>query len=322
MRTLPPPQAIAQRSAARRRRLELPWIYLFLAPMLILTASFSWYPMVASVRYAFYNWDGFGEPSQFVGLRHLTDVISDPFFWSAMRNSVTYTIFQVPIQLLLALALALVLNNPKLRFSGVFRAIFFIPVVCSIAVLAVPLRSLFTALATSVPQPLIDAGVFNPTLGFLGNPDLAMPSVIAVGVWSSFGYNLVFFLAALQSVPNDVYEAATLDGAGAWGKFWYITLPLIQPIGVVILFLALLGSMRMFELVLVLTNGGPFYATEVASTYIYSYAFTSKYGAGTSNIGYASAASLVMNLLLLVLVVVQVYAVGRARRKRADLGLE
>jgi ABC-type sugar transport system permease subunit len=289
--------------------------------MLVLTATFTWYPMVASVRYAFYNWRGFGEPTQFVGFRHFSNVLSDPFFWGAMRNSLTFTIFQVPIQLFLALALALVLNNPKLRFAGVFRAIFFIPVVCSIAVLAVPLRSLFTTLSTSMPPFLVEAGLFNPMLGFLGSPTWAMPSVIAVGVWSTFGYNLVFFLAALQSVPKDVYEAATMDGAGPWTKFWYITLPLIQPVGIIILFLALLGSMRVFELVLVLTNGGPYYATEVVTTYIYSYAFTSKYGSGTANIGYASAASIVMNLLLLILVMAQVYAVSRARRRRSELGM-
>jgi ABC-type sugar transport system permease subunit len=306
----------------RRRNAELLWIYLFVAPMIILTLTFTWYPMAASLRYAFYNWRGFGEPTQFVGLRHFVTVINDPYFWGAIGNSLIYTLVQVPIQLLLALILALVLNNPKLRFAGIFRAIFFIPVVCSIAVLAVPMRSLFTVLSASVPQALVDVGIFDRALGFLGSPNLAMPSVIAVGVWSTFGYNLVFFLAALQSVPRDVYEAATVDGAGPWTKFWHITLPLIQPVGVVILFLALLGSMRVFELVLVLTNGGPFYATEVAATYIYSYAFTSKYGAGTANLGYASAASLVMNLLLLVLVVVQVLTVNRARRQRADLGLE
>lgn len=298
------------------------WSYLFILPMLVLTATFAWYPLFASIRYAFYNWTGVGAPEQYVGFRHFVTVAKDPFFWQALKNTLLYTAVQVPIQLLLALVLALVLNNKALRYSHIFRAIFFIPVVCSIAVLAVPLKTLFALLSSSVPHVLIEAGLFNPSLGFLGDPKWAMVSVITVGIWQSFGYNLVFFLAALQSVPEELYEAATVDGAGRWDKFWNITIPLIQPVGVIIVFLALLGSMRVFELVLVLTNGGPFYATDVVSTYIYSYAFSPRESNVKINLGYASAASIFMSILLLGLTALQVWSVSRARARRRELGLE
>ncbi|GAB4191029.1 MAG: sugar ABC transporter permease [Roseiflexaceae bacterium] len=298
------------------------WSYVLVLPMVVLTVMFVWYPMLASIRYAFYNWNGFGEPDQFVGWRHFVTVATDEFFWKALRNTVVFTAVLVPVQLLLALAMALVLNNPRLRGAQIFRALFFIPAVCSIAVLAVPLRLLFTQLNANIPAPLIEAGLFNPSMGFLGDPRLALATVIGVGVWHTFGYNLVFFLAALQSVPQELYEAATVDGAGRWEKFWHITVPLIRPVGVIILFLAILGSMKVFDLVLVLTNGGPFYATEVVNTYIYSYAFSnSRVGAQQPNLGYASAASLFVSVLLLVITAVQLWAVGRARRQREQYEL-
>jgi multiple sugar transport system permease protein len=305
-----------------RQMREHRWSYLFILPMVVLTVTFSWYPLFASIRYAFYNWTGFGEPTEFVGFRHFVNVATDSFFWQAFRNTLVYTAIQVPIQLLLALTLALILNNKALKLSSAFRAIFFIPVVCSIAVLAVPLKNLFALLSSSMPPAIVQAGLFNPSLGFLGDPKWAMASVIGVGIWHTFGYNLVFFLAALQSVPEELYEAATVDGAGRWAKFRYITIPLIQPVGIIIVFLALLGSMRVFELVLVLTNGGPFFATEVVSTYIYSYAFSPRQVNIKPNLGYASAASMFMSILLLGLTALQVWSIGRARTRRRELGLE
>lgn len=314
-------RASAKKSLWRELR-DHRWSYLFILPMVVLTVTFAWYPLFASIRYAFYNWTGVGAPTQFVGMRHFVKVATDPFFWQAFKNTVIYTAIQVPIQLFLALALALVLNNKALRFSEVFRATFFIPVVCSIAVLAVPLRQMFTLASSSMPKWLAEVGLFNPSLGFLGDPKLAMASVIGVGIWHSFGYNLVFFLAALQSVPEELYEAATMDGAGRWAKFRHITIPLIQPVGIIIVFLALLGSMRVFELVLVLTGGGPFFATDVVSTYIYGYAFSPPQGSGAKiNLGYASAASMFMSVLLLGLTALQVWSVARARGRRNELGV-
>jgi ABC-type sugar transport system permease subunit len=307
-----------------RRMRANAWAYLFVAPAVVGTLLFVIYPIPGSLRYAFYNWRGIGEPTEFVGFRHFITVATDPFFWKAFRNSVVYTVVLVPVQLTLALALALVLNNPKFGLRNLFRTIFFLPIVTSMIVIGVMLRFMFQALAQNLPQWVYAAKIVNPTLGFLGSAEWALPSIIVVGIWHSFGYNLIFFLAALQSVPQDLYEAAMIDGAGRWARFWHITVPLIRPVGVIIVFLAVLGSMKVFDSVLALTGGGPYYASEVIQTYIFSFAFPNRYGNATAapNYGYASAASIFVNLILLGLTVGSVWSIGNARRQRRELGME
>lgn len=310
------------KSLGRRMRENI-WSYIFVAPAVIGTLLFVIYPIPASLRYAFYNWTGIGEPKEYVGLRHFIAVATDPFFWKAFKNSLIYTAVLVPVQLTLALALALVLNNPKLRFRNFFRTIYFLPIVTSMVVIGVVMRFMFQSLAQNLPQAVYDLKLVNPTLGFLASPQWALPSIILVGIWHSFGYNLIFFLAALQSVPQELYEAATIDGAGPKEKFWHITIPLIRPVGVIILFLAVLGSMKVFDSVLALTGGGPYYASEVIQTYIFSFAFPNRYGAQADpNYGYASAASIFVNVLLLGLTILNVLAIRNSKRQRKELGLD
>jgi ABC-type sugar transport system permease subunit len=324
MATLPMPQTppTARRPAPLWRRMRAhAWGYLFLLPMVLLTLTFVIYPIAGSVRYAFYNWDGFGEPSQFVGLRHFVRVASDPYFWNAFKHTLIYTAVLVPVQLTLALVLAIVLNNPRLRGASLYRAVYFLPVVTSMAVIGVVLGLLFSRISSNFPQWLVANGLVNPTLGIVNDPRLALPVIIAVGIWHTLGYNLIYFLAALQSVPKELYEAATVDGAGPFERFWFITVPMIRPIGSMILFLAILGSLGVFDLVWVLTQGGPFYASDVVSTYIYSYTFTTARGSSDANFGYASAAALFMSLLVLAITSLQAVVVSRARRRRADLDI-
>jgi raffinose/stachyose/melibiose transport system permease protein len=314
------PQSHQEKSLVQRIK-QHGWGYLFLAPTVLLTAVFVIYPIIGSVRYAFYNWDGIGEPTQFVGWRHFQTVASDKYFWNAFWHTIIYAVVLVPIQLTLALILALVLNNPKLKGANFYRAVYFLPVVTSIAVIGVVLSLLFTRASSSFPDWLIKLGWVKPALGITGDPNLALPVIIIVGIWHTLGYNMVFFLAALQSVPAELYEAARIDGAGRFARFWYMTIPLIRPIGTIILFMAILGSLQVFDLVWVITRGGPFYASDVVSTYVYGYAFTSERGASQANYGYASAASLFMSSLVLGVTALQILLVARARRKRADLGL-
>lgn len=293
--------------------------YVFVAPMLLLTVVFVLYPIAGSVRYAFYNWSGVGEPTQFVGWRHFIDVAGDPYFWNAFRNTAIYTLVLVPVQLTLALILALVLNNPRLRFSSFYRTIYFLPVVTSMAVIGVVLSLLFARISSNFPRWMIELKLVNPMLGITNDPRLALPVIILVGIWHTLGYNMVLFLAALQGVPQELYEAATIDGAGRRAKFWYITVPMIRPVGVIILFIAVLGSLQVFDVVWVLTRGGPFYASDVVSTYIYSYAFTSGRGTSEANYGYASAASLFMSLIVLAITALQLLlTAGKRRRQDAE----
>ena len=197
-----PPVTFYRPKPLWRRMREHTWGYLFLAPILILVGTFIIYPIFASVYYAFYNWDGVGQPTQFVGLRHFFSVATDPYFWSAFQHTIIFTAIQVPVQLLLALILALVLNNARLRFSNFYRALYFLPVVTSTAVIGIVFNLLFSSLSTNFPQWMVDNGWVNPYLGITGDPRLALPTIITIGIWQSLGINMVYFLAALQGIPQ------------------------------------------------------------------------------------------------------------------------
>jgi ABC-type sugar transport system permease subunit len=163
-------------------------------------------------------------------------------------------------------------------------------------------------------------GIVSEPIDWLGSPQFALPVIIAVGIWHTLGYNLVYFLAGLQSIPKELYEAAQVDGANAYHQFTKITVPMLREIGAVILFLAILGSLQVFDLVLVMTGGGPYFASEVVSTYIYHFAFTPTSISGEANVGYASAAALFMGIMVMGITVLQILAVKYARKNRAAMG--
>lgn len=289
------------------------WSYLYLAPMFILVLVFVIYPIFASLGYTLYQWDGIGQPSIFVGLGNFQQVIHDALFWNAFLHTFIYTAVLVPVQLFLALVLALILNNPKLRFATFYRSVYFIPVVTSAAVIGVIIELILSNFGDNLDRMLINAHLLHGYIDWLGDPHFALGIIILVGIWQTLGYNLVYFLAALQTVPTELYEAAQIDGANAFHRFFRITVPMLRTIGFVILLLAILGSLQVFDLVQVLTGGGPDFATEVVNTYIFHEAF------GTQpNIGYASAAAFFYGLLLLGLAGLQVGFFRAANRRRAE----
>lgn len=289
------------------------WCYLYLLPLLALFLAFVVYPIFASAGYTLYNWAGVGNPTQFVGLQNFQQVMTDPFFWQAFLHTFLYTAVLVPVQLCLALILALVLNNPKLRFTTFYRSIYFIPVVTSAAVVGVVIEMILTNFGGIVGQFLMQLHIIQGPIDWLGDPHFALGVIIAVGIWQTLGYNLVYFLAALQTVPVELYEAAEIDGANASQRFFRITVPLLRTVGMVILMLAILGSLQVFDLVQVMTGGGPYFATNVVSTYIYQTAFGFNV---EPNVGYASAAGFFNGLLLLGFTGLQVLFIRLAARRR------
>ncbi len=287
--------------------------------MLALVLPFVVYPLVASIEITLYNWDGIGRPTRYVGLDNFVRVAHDPMFWNAFKHTFEYAGVLVPIQLTLALILALVLNNPSLRGATVYRAVYFSPVVTSAALVGIVVSLLLTSLGQPFNAELIRLGLVHQPIDWLGSPTFALPTIIVVGIWHTLGYNLVYFLAGLQSIPRDLYEAAAVDGADAWHRFWDVTVPMLREVGAVILFLAILGSLQVFDLVLVMTGGGPYYASEVVSTYIYHFAFTPAAVQAQANVGYASAAAFFMGVLVMGLTGLQLLAVATMRRRRAEL---
>ena len=293
--------------------------YTFLIPMTLAWVMFGIYPMIASYWIVLYEWSGVGEPTRYVGMANFVKVVSDPFFWKAFRNSFIYAGFQVPIQLFIALVLAMVLNMKWLKWKALFRTIFFLPSLMSRAIVGLVIALMLSPFNGVVNEWLVELHILKQGFDWLGNPATAFPTVIAVGVWQTLGINLIYFSAGLQAIPTEMYEVAALDGASALQRLFHITLPLIKPVFLIILILALIGALRVFELVLVLTYGGPYYATEVVQTYIYKFAFAgTEVGGGRTAVGFASAAALLMGVMVLGLTGLQVLLVTRLRRKRAE----
>jgi ABC-type sugar transport system permease subunit len=292
---------------------EITWGMAFLAPWLIGFILLTVYPMMDSYRVALYNWSGFGKATQYVGLRHIESVMRDPIFWRSFANTVVYTAVLVPIQLALALLLALLLNRPRMRFAVVYRTIYFLPVVTSVAVVAVVVRLLVQNFGTNISEFL----GFDPPINPITSPQLALPTVIAFGIWHSFGVNLVYFLAALQTVPQELYDAAKVDGANWFQEVRHVTLPGIRPIAIVVLFMAIIGSMNVFEQSFVLTRGGPFFASQVVSVYVYNYTFQVPGTQLTPNFGFASAAALFFSCIMVVLTMLNYFFIRRFGKREA-----
>ncbi|HLZ60808.1 MAG TPA: sugar ABC transporter permease [Ktedonosporobacter sp.] len=295
------------------------WSYIYIAPMVVLVLAFTIYPIFASLGYTLYQWNGIGDPSMFVGLDNFRRAMTDPIFWESFQHTFLYTLVQVPVQLALALVLALVLNNPKLRFSTFYRSIYFIPAVTSSAIIGVVMNLMIGNFGDNLNTLLLNLHLIHEHIDWLADPRFVLWIIIVIGIWNTLGYNLVYFLAGLQTIPTELYEAAKIDGANAFAQFIYITIPMLRALGLVILFLAILGSLHVFDLVQVLTGGGPYFASEVVSTYIYHQAFGSFIAAGAPtqpNIGFASAASFFYGVILMVITAIQALAIRESRRRR------
>lgn len=231
-------------------------------------------------------------PPTWVGLQNFELILEDPLFLTALKNTTIYAVGVVPSSMALSLLIALLLNQ-KIRGIVVFRTAFYLPVVTSTVASAVVWMWMFTP----------DVGILNRVLLALGlarqrwllDPQLALPSVMLMSVWQSLGYRMIIWLAALQGIPVHLYDAAEVDGAGAWRKFWAITLPLLKPTTFFILVTAVIGSLQVFGSVFVMTNGGPGYATTTIVHQVYRNAFN------YLRMGYGAAQAFVLFLIIFAL---------------------
>ncbi len=273
------------------------WCYLFLLPQAILYLSFTLYPMIMSYVYAFYEWSGIGPIDEFVGFDNFVETLVDPLFWNAFKNSVIFMGSLVLIQVPLALLLALLLSASWLKGSAAYRTIFFLPVVTTTAIVGLVMRFIFGAYKGLVNEVLMAIGLLDKPVDWLGNVDTALMIVILVGIWKYFGIKVIYWLAGIASLPKDLYEAAKVDGANVFQSFRYITIPLLIPVGTVIVLLSAVNALHVFDLVQAMTGGGPSFTTDMVDFYIYRYAFG---GGGESRVGFASAAGVVYGVAILV----------------------
>jgi multiple sugar transport system permease protein len=300
-------QSPERRSRQRRRNL---WIYAFLMPTFVLYGLYTIYPIIASYWYSLVEWNGFSSEMRFVGISNYQAVLSDPMFWSSVRITVVFMLVVAPLRVFGAFFLAILLNSPKLPFATFFRTAYFIPVVTTTAIVGVVMRFILDPGAGPVAAVL---GVFDlPPVDMLGDSTTALFAAALVYVWKFFGITMIYWLAALQTIPKDLFEAARIDGAGGVRIFRHITLPMLVPFLLIISVLTIEDCFRAFDLMQTMTAGGPFFSTEIIEIYIYRWAFA----ASIPQLGFASAAAVLFGVLVLVIAGLQAWATVTSRRLR------
>lgn len=286
--------------------------YLFLLPGLLLYLTFLIYPILKALQMSFYEWSIMpGQPNVFVGLANYQRAMNDPIVGLALRNTVLYTLVTVPGQMILALGAALLLNALP-RGKGFFRTLYYLPVITSWVIVSLLFRYLFQS-----PNGLINHFLVNflrvvaEPIPWLRNPTTALIPIWALGIWKGIGWSMVIFLAALQTIPQELYEAAAIDGATTWRKLINVTLPLMRPTLVFTLVMLMIGGFNVFISVVLITNGGPLQRTEVMLSYMYHQAFD------FLDFGYGAAISFILAFIIVTVSFLQL----RFLRRPMEVGL-
>ncbi|PLP56290.1 sugar ABC transporter permease [Mesorhizobium loti] len=272
------------------------WIagYLFVLPDALGLLVFLGLPMLLSLVLGLYEVDGFGS-YRFVGMANYAKMMSDRLFWQSAKVTALYAVMLVPLLYVCGLGLALLVQKTN-RFNGFIRSMFFAPHMISLVVVALVWQFLVVdkiGVLTRLASALGFSGI-----SLLGDPDFALFTVVAVSVWFLMGYYMLIFLGGLQDIPAMYYEAATMDGAGPFARFWYITLPLLKPTSFFVIMISMVAAVagsQAFDIIWVMTSGGPANSTSVLIVYIYQQAF------GFGAFGYAAAMSSILVISLMVL---------------------
>lgn len=274
--------------------------YAFLAPFYLLFATFMVYPLGDAIRISLYDTRGFRSKT-FVGLGNFDRILHDPLFWTALWNTAYFALGSLLLQLPLALLLALVLNTKGIKGRNVFRLSFFTPVLISGVFVAVIFYLLYDRRYGLVNQ------VLGQEIQWLQDRGLVMPAIVLAGVWRWAGFNMVYFLAGLQAIRQELYEAAAVDGADRWQSFRHVTLPSLRPVTAFVVITSMIGSFQLFDLPYVLTRGGPANASLTIVMYLY------KNGFEFINLGYAAAIGWMLAAVIGLISVMQVRWFGVLR---------
>ncbi|MGH4036475.1 MAG: carbohydrate ABC transporter permease [Sphaerochaeta sp.] len=269
---------------------------LFLLPNLLIFGIFIIYPAFMGLRLSFMD-SGIFTGSYFVGLDNFKMLFQDEVYWITFKNTIVYSVFTVLLMMVVSLVLAMLLSKSAVKFESGFRAIFYIPALISMIAVGISWRFILGD----------EMGIFNYILsvfdkgpvGWLTNQTLAMANVIMVSVWAQSGYYMVMYIAGLQAIPVELYEAAEIDGANRWDKFKRITIPMLRSTILVVLVLATIQSFKAYELIITMTKGGPGYATKFVVQQVYEVAFLE------DRLGYASAMSIMLMLVIGLFTIIQ-----------------
>ncbi|GAA4770020.1 carbohydrate ABC transporter permease [Microbacterium gilvum] len=301
----PPPQLGGRRRGnviARRRNLSA---FLFLLPGSLVLLLFVFYPTLTTLSVSFTDASGLNIP-QFIGLENYVKAFTDPDSLNAMWNTIVYAVFYAPLVIIAALALALLLNRKDLPFRSFLRTIIFLPFIISMAVSALAWTFLIDPNTGLIPYWFSLIGIQLPDV--LQSTTWAMPTVVLVAVWKNFGYFMVIFIAGLQGISGELYEAAKIDGANAWSRFLHVTLPGLRSTMTYIIILAANGAFQTFDQIYVMTQGGPQRMTETLVYRIYTEGFTG------FRQGYAASLSFILMLITMTVGVIQLIINARQEK--------
>jgi multiple sugar transport system permease protein len=290
----PPLHRKAQGMAWRKARQRL-IPYMFVLPQLSLFLVFMFFPLGYALFISFHDWDMVGQPT-FIGVANFVRLANDQVFWFALRNTLVYVAGTVPLSIGAGLMLANALNRP-MRGRSIFRSVFFLPVVVSAVVTALAATWIFNDNYGLLNRLLIFIG-FAP-VNWLSSPGWSMVSLILTTIWLRLGFCMTIYLAALQTIPSALYEAARIDGANKLQLFFTVTIPMLGPTTLFLTIICVIYSFHVFDLIFVMTGGGPGYSTIVLVQYIYNMAFQ------TSEMGYACAIGMALFALILFFTIVR-----------------
>jgi multiple sugar transport system permease protein len=275
--------------------------YFFLAPALLAIFIFFFIPVIAAFIISFTDFDIYtlGDLStlRFTGLGNYIKLIGDDLFWTALGNTFYFVLVAGPLSIIISLGAAIILNSKLVRFKAIFRLSYFIPVVTTLVAVAIVWRFIYHH----------NFGILNFFLGFfginpidwLGDPFWAMPSIILMAVWKNFGYNMIIFIAGLQNIPEELYEAASIEGAGGWQKFKSITIPMLAPTTVFISVITMIGFFQLFAEPYIMTQGGPLNSTLSIVQYMYQEGFR------WWNMGYSASIAFVLFFIIFIGTLIQ-----------------
>lgn len=275
-------------------------IYWFLIlPSFTFYTLFSTLPMLMAVGVSLLDWDGVSmNTMEWIGIKNYVDLSQDKFFWVSLRNNVEFVIGSVVIGCTLALAFAVILDS-GLRGAEVFRTTYFMPTVLSMIVVGLLFTLLLSPAVGLVNPVLAKIGLESMQRQWLGDKSTALYTVLAVHIWKEFGFSMFLFLAGLQSIPKVLYDAAKIDGAGPFWSIVHVTIPMLREVTIVVVILAVNQAFLVFDLIFVMTWGGPYHASEVLATYMYAKAFTG------GRMGYGTAIAQVLFVIVFIVTLIQ-----------------
>ncbi|WP_433939963.1 carbohydrate ABC transporter permease [Paenibacillus lautus] len=285
-----------QKLTVKRRGREKtnPLAYLFLLPAFAMLVIFMIWPALQTFYISMTSWDGLS-PKKFVGMQNYINLFTnEPMFLQAIKNTLLWVVGGATIPVFLGLVFANLLVRGKIRFTKWFQMGFFFPQIISSVIAAVIWKWIYDPSFGPLSAILDGLGIGRPIAGWLGNPDLVMYALFVIFVWGSFGYTTMIFTAALQSVDSQLYDAANIDGCGAWGQFRHVTIPGLRQTMTTIVILMTIASFSVFDIVMATTKGGPGYSSYVVSYYVYTQGFI------VNRLGFAAAASIVLTLFILI----------------------